>query len=132
MRNLLITTLLLVPMAAAAENEAFKNMDKAQMEQVMQQMQTMQNCVKNIDKADMQAFQAQAKQMSAEVKSLCAAGKRDAAMARAMDFGKDVSANKAMQQMKQCGEGITEVMPLLPDVAKDQSQQGSPRHVCDH
>lgn len=119
-------------MAAAAENEAFKNMDKAQIEQVMQQMKTMQNCVKNIDKADMQAFQAQAKQMSAEVKSLCAAGKRDAAMARAMDFGKDVSANKAMQQMKQCSEGVKEAMPLLPDVAQGQNQTGSPRHVCDH
>lgn len=132
MRNLLITMLLLLPVAAAAENDAFKNMDKAQMQQMMQQMKTMQNCVKNIDKADMQAFQAQAKQMSAEVKSLCAAGKRDEAMARAMEFGKDVSANKAMQQMKQCGEGITEVMPLLPDVTQGQNQPGSPRHVCDH
>jgi cytochrome c556 len=132
MRNLLITMLLLPPIAAAAENEAFKNMDKAQMQQMMQQMKTMQNCVKNIDKADMQAFQAQAKQMSAEVKSLCAAGKRDEAMARAMEFGKDVSANKAMQQMKQCGEGITETMPLLPDVTQGQNQPGSPRHVCDH
>ncbi len=132
MRNLLITMLLLFPTLAAAQNDAFKNMDKAQMQQMMQQMKTMQNCVKNIDKADMQAFQAQAKQMSAEVKSLCAAGKRDEAMARAMEFGKDVSANKAMQQMKQCGEGITETMPLLPDVTQGQNQPGSPRHVCDH
>lgn len=132
MRNLLITMLLLVPIAATAENDAFKNMDKAQMQQVMQQMKAMQNCVKNIDKADMQAFQAQAKQMSAEVKSLCAAGKREEAMARAMEFGNDASANKAMQQMKQCGEGVTEAMPLLPDVTPGQNQPGSPRHVCDH
>ncbi|MDX8126536.1 hypothetical protein QLH52_04535 [Methylomonas sp. OY6] len=132
MRNLLITLLLLLPIAAAAENDAFKNMDKAQMQQVMQKMKAMQDCVKHIDKTDMQAFQAQAKQMTAEVERLCAAGKRDEAMARAMEFGKDVSANKAMQQMKQCGDGITEALPLLPDTTQGQNQAGSSRHVCDH
>jgi spore germination protein GerM len=132
MRNLFITTLLLIPVVAIAENDAFKNMDKAQMQRVMQQMKAMQNCLKSIEKADLQVFEAQAKQMNAAVKSLCAAGKRDAAMARAMDFGKEVAANKAMQKMKECGEGVSEAMPLLPDVAEPQNPNGKSRHVCDH
>lgn len=102
-----------------------------QMQQMMQQMQTMQNCMANIDQAEMSAFQQQAEAMDSEVKALCAAGKRDAAMARAMAFGKETVHSKLMQQMKTCGEGMQNLMPQLPKAAQANAEDSKPGHVCD-
>lgn len=128
MKKTLGISLLLFPLAAAAQN--YGGMDEAAMQQMMQQAQGMQTCMENIDPAEMEAFQKSAEQMDAEVKTLCAAGKRDAAMARAMSFGREAASSNAMQQMKKCGEGMRNMMPKAAVTATDNS--GAPaRHICD-
>ena len=101
------------------------------MQQMMQQMQGMQNCMQNIDQAAMEAFQQKAEQLNAEVKALCAAGQRDAAMAKAMAFGKEAAADPAMKQMQQCGQDLQDLLPNLPGAAHPRSEGGKPGHVCD-
>lgn len=118
--------LLLAPLSAFAGN--IQGMNEAQMQQMMQQMQGMQTCMQAIDRSEMKAFEQSAKQMQAEIDALCAGGQRDEAMARAMAFGKEVAANKSMQAMRKCGEGMTSMMPKI---ATTTTEEGSKHHVCD-
>ena len=130
MNKPLLISLLIIPFTASAQNMG--GMTEAQMQQLMQQAQTMQNCMANIDQTEMEAFQQKAEAMDAEVKALCAAGKRDAAMARAMDFGKDTAQSSIMQDMKKCGEGMKNMLPNLPKTARPTDDtSGKPRHICD-
>lgn len=130
MKKHLLISVLLIPVTASAQNMG--GMTEAQMQQLMQQAQTMQNCMANIDQAEWQAFQQKAEAMDAEVKALCAAGKRDAAMARAMAFGKDTAQSSIMQDMKKCGEGMKNMLPNLPKtVHPTEDISGKPRHICD-
>ncbi|MDD2758893.1 MAG: hypothetical protein PHH11_01225 [Methylomonas sp.] len=129
MNKLLCTGLILAPLTAFGQN--YGGMTEAQMQQMMQQAQQMQTCMENIDQAELDAFQQKAEAMDAEVKTLCAAGKRDAAMARAMQFGKETAHSKVMQDMKKCGEGMKNMMPNLPKTAEPSDDNEKPRHICD-
>jgi hypothetical protein len=120
--------LLLLPLVAGAQN--YGGMDEAAMQKMMQQAQGMQTCMENIDEAEMEAFQQRAEQMDADVKALCAAGKRDAANARAMSFGREAASSKVMQQMKKCGEGMKPMLPKTATTAAEHSDAPA-RHICD-
>lgn len=130
MNKQLLISLLFMPFAVQAQNMGGMPTE-AQLQQMMQQAQTMQNCMANIDEAEMEAFQQKAEAMDAEVKALCAAGKRDAAMARAMAFGKETAQSSIMRDMKKCGEGMKNMMPMLPKTAQTTVEGGKPRHICD-
>ena len=131
MNKFLIISLFTLPISASAQNFGGMQMNEAQMQQMMQQAQQMQECMANIDQAELEAFQQKAEEMDAEVKALCAAGKRDAAMARAMAFGKESMNNKVMQDMQKCGEGMKNMMPNLPRTAQPHDDRTEPRHICD-
>lgn len=128
MNKPLLCCLLLLPVGLPAQNMP---MTEAQMQQMMQQAQSMQNCMAKIDQAEMEAFQQKAETMDAEVKALCAEGKRDEAMARAMTFGKETAQSTIMQDMKKCGEGMKNLMPNLPKTAQVTDHNGKSRHICD-
>lgn len=128
MKRIIGIGLCLLPLVSGAQNES--DMDEAAMQRMMQQAQGMQTCMENIDQGEMEAFQQRAEQMNTEVKALCASGKREAAMARAMNFGKEAASSKVMQQMQKCGEGMRDMMPKIPGASRDKS--GAPaRHICD-
>lgn len=124
MRESFFYGLLLIPFIASAQP-----MDDERMEQMMHNMQAMQECMAGIDEAEMQAFQQKAEAMDAEVKTLCAEGKRDAAMKRAMAFGKEAAASDLMRQMQKCGQDMKQMMPQTAQYHEDAG--GKPRHVCD-
>jgi hypothetical protein len=126
-----IASFLLLPLAASAQQPAGLNQD--QMAKLMQQAQTMQSCMQNIDQAAMQAFEEHAHKMGAEMKALCAAGQRDAAMEKAIEFGKETAANPALAQMQKCGEGMRQTMPsFMPETSKSKNDASSKRHPCDN
>ncbi|MGZ5001121.1 MAG: hypothetical protein ACXV7F_12555 [Methylomonas sp.] len=120
----------LLSLSAISNAQTYDGMDEAAMQQMMQQAEKMQTCMENIDQAEMDAFQRNAEQMQAEVDALCAAGKRDAANARAMKFGQEAASNKTMQQMKKCGEGMQGMLPKVAAAAADDAGR-QPRHICD-
>jgi hypothetical protein len=125
MKHMVVVLISLLPVAVFAEN--INGMNE---EQMMQQAQGLQTCMQNIDQSEMQAFEQRGKQMEAEVQALCASGKRDEAMQKAIAFGKEVSNNKAMQEMRKCGEGMQNMMPRMAIV--DQNEEGkSGHHICD-
>lgn len=134
MKRLLPILLLMAPVLAAANNTDSRSGQPAvnpKMQQMLEKIQAMQNCMKNVDKSALKALEQQAKQFSAEVKQLCAVGQRDEAQQRAIGFGREIAANKAMQLTKKCSEGLNGLAPDLA-VAESYAESDKPRHICDH
>jgi hypothetical protein len=129
MKQAVVFYMLLMPISVFAQDMG--GMNEGQMQQMMQRMQGMQTCMQNIDQAEMQAIEQRGKQMKAEVQALCAAGKRDEAMETAMAFGKEVASNKAMQEMRKCGEGMKNMLPKIAMDAQNDGGEKSRRHICD-
>lgn len=84
-------------------------------------------CMQNIDQAELRRISDEAQRMDAEVKSLCAQGKRDKAMSAAMAFGKKMASSKVMQDMKKCGDTSRQMMPPIAT----QHDKPTRRHICD-
>lgn len=101
--------------------------DPAEMERMMQQGMQMAECMSKVDPAEMEAIQALGERMESEISALCKAGKRDEAMARAMELGQEMSKAPVMDKMRDCGGMMEELMKggMVADSADDE------QHVCD-
>ena len=122
-----IILLLLIPIASFAQDH--QGMNEKDMQKMMQQMQKMESCMQNIDQTELKALEQRSSRSEAEVKSLCASGKREEAQAKAISFGKEIARDPVMQAMKKCGEmmkGMMSTMPLM-----NQHRVRSDHHVCD-
>lgn len=127
----LITFMLLLPLVASAQKMGGMEMDQAQMQQMMQKMQGLQNCMAKLDQTEMKAFQQKGMQINGEVKALCSAGKRDEAMERAITFSQEVASSKLMQEMKKCGDGMQSLISTFPKTLEQQSSGTDSKHICD-
>lgn len=101
--------------------------DPAEMERMMQQGMQMAECMSKVDPAEMEALGALGERMESEVSALCKAGKRDAAMEKAIEFGREMSGAPVMEKMRDCGGMMDELMKgkLMA------YQEGDEQHVCD-
>ncbi len=128
-----IILLLLIPTVSAAQN--YQGMNKGDMQKMMQQMQKMQSCMQNVDQAKLKELEQRSNQLEAEVKSLCANGKRDKAQDKAISFGMKMMNDPEMQKMRKCGEMMKGMMPTMPAMPTmpfmDQDKDLSSNHVCD-
>lgn len=115
--------LLLMPVVASAQN--YPGMSEAD----IQKMEKMQSCMENIDEAKLKEIERRSNQIEAEIKSLCASGKRAEAQEKAMAFGREMAKDPTMQAMSKCGEMMKGMMPKVPYM--DQGKSPSSRHVCD-
>ena len=106
-------------------------MNEAQMRQMMQDAQKMQECLADIDQSAMEALAARGKKMEAEVKTLCKAGKRDQAQDRAMAYGREVNASKEMQAVKKCGNMAQQMMKNSPWISNEDGMGSGEGHICD-
>ena len=116
-----------VTQSAAAQNPA--GMSETDMQKMMQGVQEMQACMEKVDQDRMEKLGEESKQLEAEIKSLCAAGKRDAAQERAMAFGMKMAKDPAMQVMAECSKKMAGLAPKMPYM--DPEQDYSETHVCD-
>jgi hypothetical protein len=100
-------------------------------------MQEAQACMENIDQSQLDALEKKAKQFEAEMKSLCASGKRGEAQDRAMDYMKEVVGSPVVKEAKRCGEMMK---GMMDGMMQGMNQQGSlmtedkdytNQHVCD-
>jgi predicted transcriptional regulator len=131
MKKLVIMLLCLAPITSFAQNPM--GMSEADMQKMMQQMQEAQACMEKIDQAELDALEKRAKQFEAEMKSLCASGKRDKAQDRAMVYMKEIVNSQAVKDAKRCAEkmkgamqGMMQDMPLV-----NQDKDYTNMHVCD-
>jgi hypothetical protein len=113
-----------MPLVLFAENG---QMTDEQMQQMMENTGKMQECMAKVDQKAMDALTAKGEKVNAEIKNLCAAGKRDEAQKMAIDYGKEMAASKEMQAMQKCGEMAKGMMPQGPGSGDGKK----PGHVCD-
>ena len=116
---------------AMAIAQGYPGMSEQDMQNMMLKMQEMENCMQSVDQSKMEAWGQRGKQLQAEIDSLCANGKRDAANNKAMAFAMEVSSDPDIQKMRQCGEKMRSMMPPLPYMNMDSTGDKSGSHICD-
>jgi len=116
--------LLLMPIVSIAQN--FQGMSEADMQKMMQEMQS---CMQNVDQNELNALEQRSNQFEAKMKSLCASGKRDEAQARAITFGTEIMNDPTITALRKCGEIMQGMMPMMPFMKQDKDF--SNHHVCD-
>lgn len=129
-----VVILQFVSFVAYATN--YPGMNEADMQKMMQQMQQMQSCMEKVDREKLKALEVRAHQMEAQIKSLCADGKRDKAQDEVISFAKTMSNDPTLREMKKCGEKMKSMMTNMPkipyaDMGKGTTKDYSGSHVCD-
>jgi len=127
MKQFVIALFLSAPLVASALD--YQGMNEADMQKMMQQMEKMQSCMEDVDEKELKALEQRSRQMEAEIKSLCAGGKRDQAQNKAISFAKEIANDATMKTMRKCGEMMKDVMPKMSfsGLEKDSAS----RHICD-
>jgi len=125
----IIFFLLLVPTTIAAQN--YSNVNKGDMQNMMQVMQKVQECMAGVDQTRLQELQDRAEQAKQEIDALCAQGQRDKAQKQAMAFGKEITTNPTMLQMKKCGEIAQGALPMMDMSNMFDEKEYASKHVCD-
>ena len=105
-------------------------MTEEQMQQLMQNVEKMQECFAKMDQAAMQSLTAKGEKMQAEVKTLCATGKRDKAQSKVIEYGKEIANSKEMQEMQKCGEMAQQMMQQMPKMPGGEGSAYGDHHVC--
>ena len=126
-RLIILAALYALTHAATAQNPS--GMSEADMQKMMQGMQEMQSCMEKVDQSAMKRLGEESKRLDGEIKSLCAAGTRDEAQKRIVEFGMKAAKDPAMKAMAECGKKTQGMTPLMPYA--DAEQDYSERHVCD-
>jgi Ni,Fe-hydrogenase I large subunit len=124
MKKLTLLILLFLPLSTFAQ----QNFNQANMQQMMQQAEKMQECMKNIDQSALQSISERAQLMEKEVQSLCNAGKRDTAMQRALKFANEIQGNKEMIKIGKCGEMM---QGIVPEMQMPTIEEMKKHHICD-
>ena len=119
--------LLLVPLTSYAQN--YPGMNEADMQKMMQQMEKMQSCMEKVDQSKLKALEQRSKKMEAEIKSLCANGKREKAQQQAIAFGREIATDPSIKSMIKCGEIMKDAMPQI--TFKGVDSENTDTHVCD-
>lgn len=111
----------------------YQGMSEADMQRMMQEMQKIQACVAGIDQQQLKDLEQRGRAMEAEIKTLCADGKRAKAEKTALAFGLEMSQHPVLKQMRGCrGQAPTMMSNMMPKIPyTDRDKETSKRHVCD-
>ncbi|MGB7933033.1 MAG: hypothetical protein WCH04_12550 [Gammaproteobacteria bacterium] len=120
---------LLLPVLAIGQN--YPGMSGGDTQNMMLQMQKMQACMQSVDQSRLQAFEQQAKRVEAEVKSLCASGKRDEAQQKAVAFSQEFASDPDTRKLMECTKMMSSAMPEMPFMDQANDSGNSVKHVCD-
>ena len=132
MKISVIVLLLLLPAAALAQNyQNYEGMNEQDMQKMMQQMQKMQTCMEDVDQEKLNQLEQRSQQIDAELKALCAEGKRDEAQAKAISFGKEFENDPTLQTMRKCSAMMEGMVPEMPYMETVEDKDYSGDHVCD-
>lgn len=97
-----LVAVLLSQAQALAQADTVGRPDEPDMRQMMEAMQGMQACMAGLDPSALERLQRQAEQAESELRALCRAGQAAAAQARALDLGRQISADPSVKTMTAC------------------------------
>ncbi|MGI9537897.1 MAG: hypothetical protein ACR2PB_12560 [Desulfocapsaceae bacterium] len=129
MKTAIIILLLLTPVLALAQNTG--GMNQGNMQNMMQVMQQVQECMAGIDQAKLQELQVRSEKMSKEIKGLCSKDQRDKAQKTAISFAKEIASDPTLKQMQKCGEMAQGALPMMGTVETFDEKEYANKHVCD-
>lgn len=125
-------SLLLLPLVASAQNSPYGQPSQADMQNMMQNMQRMSECMADVDQARLEALSREAQAMSDEIERLCAAGDEAAAVAKALKFGREMNNDPTVKKMRECTRGMpqmmAQIMPVNPAEVESEAESGG---ICD-
>ena len=127
----ILLTLLFSPLLITSTSSHASNMSNTEgmnMQQMMQQMKSMQQCLLQVDESELRQYEVDIVQLESELQQLCKEGKRDLAQETAISFGKRATQSNAIQTIHNCTINMQKnaFMPTLPDYSDMENQ-----HVCD-
>jgi len=105
--------------------------DPAQLEQLQAHAARMQACLQNVDQDALEQMQHEGAAVAREVQALCAGGERDAAQARAIEYGQRMAASPEIAELAKCGEMMRGMMPSLASLIASGEMAERESHVCD-
>jgi hypothetical protein len=88
--------------------------DPAAMQRMAEQAQAAQTCMKDVDQKKLDALQKRAEAASREIDRLCKAGKRDEALAKALELGQEMQSDATVKKMRECTKGMMEMFKNMP------------------
>lgn len=122
----LILILALVPAFVVAQNTSGIPEDMAKM---MEQAQKAQVCMQDIDTSEFEKLEKEGNKMEAEIKALCASGKREQAQDQAIAYSKEMMAYPAMKKMRECSELMRGMLPKMP--FDNFEEEFKNKNICD-
>jgi hypothetical protein len=125
-----IASLTILAAAPVVHAQQAPQVTEEQMKAMQEYAQKMQACMANVD---MQALEARASALEAEVKTLCAAGKRDEAQERATAYGMEMAQSAEMKGMRECADLSSPLLQPQPTagVPDEVAEDVQSMHVCD-
>ncbi len=114
----------------AATVVAAEQPDAAAMQRMMEQAQAMQACLAKADQNAMTELRTRGEAMAAEMKAMCAAGKRDAAQTQALAYAREMADSPVVKSLAGCGD-LVKSMLTLPLASADAAEGKKVPHVCD-
>lgn len=124
----LAVSLIFIPFAASAQNFGNQHVDKARLQQIMQEAKRAQVCMAEIDKNALEEFKQKSQELNNEIKKLCADGKRNKAAERIKQFKDDALQSKVMTQIKNCTQGMENMMG---GTSSSTYLEAKGQHICD-
>ncbi|HFQ88636.1 MAG TPA: hypothetical protein ENK27_01050 [Desulfobulbus sp.] len=135
MKTLTLLALILLPLPVAAQTYPGMNMNQQDMQKMMLQAQKAQACMEKVDKKALEAMEQESRQFEAEIRALCAAGKRGQAQEKALAYGRRMTASPVVREMKRCAEMMQGMMKnLVPGMDTrfmNEDPGRSPANICD-
>ncbi len=104
-------------------------LDSGQLQMLLNQAQDIESCMAERDASATEALRARSERMTAEIESLCKAGKRDEAQARALAFGREMADSPAMANLQECSGPLGALLPAA--LASLNGDAADAVQVCD-
>lgn len=128
-KTVLVILLMSVPTWVAAQNEQ-------QMQYMMEQAKKAQACMAKLNRGQLEDMASKAQKMEAEIKSLCAAGKRDEAQSKGMKYGLEMSQSKVAKDMRECSKMMSGALAgmgssIMPGMGFPDVEEMKGTHICD-
>jgi predicted lipoprotein len=108
--------------------------DMAAMQRAMEEAQ---RCMQSVDQDAVEQMAEEAEAFEAEMRRLCAAGSRDEAQRRALEFSRRIMDDAELQKVRECTAMMREAMEGMPMMRMPEAaevptpEEIEATHVCD-
>ncbi len=104
-------------------------LDSGQIQLLLDQAQEIEHCMTKLDASATQALRARSERVTRDIESLCKAGKRDEAQAKALAFGREMADTPAMENLQECSGPLGALLPVA--LASLHGDAADAVQVCD-